>query len=192
MNNAAYGVSIGKDVSGRFKPTPLGLGVQTNDGRLLTYAKGALVDVTNMAFAGTESYVYRLPIQKPQAGDLIILSDNPFRAIFVEEAEDDEDDEDDKDLAVEGRITGIDPASSQVVEYVQPKNGTNQRWFVRVFSPLNGLMAKPELAAFMPIFFMKGTVDWFELALLAISGGFGDVTDRALREKIASVLPETK
>jgi hypothetical protein len=167
-----YGLSIGKDTTGRFKPSPLGIAVQSGDGKFVTYRDDKLVDVTGMTFEATDGHIYRIPVKSAKQGDLLLLSDSPLTAIFLEDDVEDDD-----------SVSGINPLTCERVEYVQPISALGQRWFVKVFSSLNAVMSRPEL---MPLVFMKGSIDWTELVLLALSGAFGDMLpDRMLPDRDA-------
>jgi hypothetical protein len=120
------GISIGKDTTGNFRSSLKGLAVRASPGgEFLTLDGKNLVDVSDLTIEGTEQYVYRLPVQSVKAGDLIITSESPFAALFVQEV-----------VRADGHLLGLDPYNLQV-EYTPPTNLFNVRFFVTVVSLLD-------------------------------------------------------
>src|SRR5438477_6429913 len=100
-------VAVGKDTSGNFRLSPYGLAVRSApDGRFVARHKDELVDVTDLTFDGSENFVFRIPKKAPEPKkDIVIRSDSPFSALFVDE------------VLSDGRVRGTDPATGDVQEY---------------------------------------------------------------------------
>ena len=60
-----------------------------------------------------------MPTTEVNKGDVIVVSESPFTAVFVEEVRSD------------GRVRVLNPAISSEVQYVQPKNLLGQRFFIK-------------------------------------------------------------
>jgi len=123
------GVSIGKDTSGYVIPSVKGLAVKVSEDRYVARENNQLVDVGGFIIDGGGKYVYRIPVRRDQvaAGDLLITSQDPFRALFVDAVEED------------GTISGVDPSASVKVEYIRPDNLFNVKFFVKAISLIDGL-----------------------------------------------------
>jgi hypothetical protein len=122
------GVSIGRDTSGNVKPSIKGLAVKVADGTFVARDGDGFLDVGGFVFDGGEKYVYRLPVSEQQVepGDLLIMSDSPFQALFVKAMKD-------------GTIFGLDPTSGSVVEYVPHANMFGLKFFVKAVSLIENL-----------------------------------------------------
>jgi hypothetical protein len=128
------GVSIGKDTSGYFKISANGLAVKTLDGKYITYVrdpahanKDHLLDVSGLTLDGGDNFIYRIPVTEVERGDLIITSETPFSALFVRD-----------DAKANEKLSGLDPQSNRLVDYVLPTNLFNVRFFVKVFNLIQG------------------------------------------------------
>jgi hypothetical protein len=106
-------------------------------------------DVGDFVFDGGDKFVYRLPVGEHQVepGDLLVISDTPFQALFVK--------------AVKGgAIIGLDPHSGSIVEYLPRANMFGIKFFVKAISLIENLGSGP-------------TTDLLPLLLL---GGDNDIT----------------
>jgi hypothetical protein len=127
------GVQIGQDLTGNFGFTPAGLAVLGRDNRYYTldYHEdlARMLDVTSIILPINPG-VYRIPVQRVYRGDLVLISDSPFSALFVTEVQEDE-----------GSIVGIEATCNERVEYSPPYNffggvlfGEDAKLFVRIVS----------------------------------------------------------
>lgn len=133
--------SIGKDTTGNFKCSLKGLAVRPlANGKFYARDGDGLIDATDLTIDGSEDFIWRWPVRKPEQGDLLIRSDDPFSVIFVENVE---------DSATE--IEGLDPATSNRVEYCPPTNLLNVHVFVKVISLLDRLPAHIAPANILPL-----------------------------------------
>src|SRR5262245_58394922 len=66
-----------------------------------------------------DGMIFKLPTTTVKQGDVIVTSENPFSAVFVEEVGND------------GQVQVLNPAISSSVRYVQPFNLFGQRFFVK-------------------------------------------------------------
>jgi hypothetical protein len=128
MKSIFGGVSIGKETSGNIKPSVKGLAVRVGDGSFMARQGDGLFDVGGFVFDGGERFVFRVPVsaQQIEPGDLLILSDTPFRALFVRAVRD-------------GIVHGLDPQSSSNIEYVPPSNLFGVNFFVKAVSLIANL-----------------------------------------------------
>jgi len=122
------GVSIGREMSGNIKPSIKGLAVKVADGKFVARDGNGFFDVGGFVFDRGDKYVYRLPVNEGQvqAGDLLIMSDSPFQALFVEAVKD-------------GTIIALDPTSGSVVEYVPHTNMFGMKFFVKAVSLIENI-----------------------------------------------------
>lgn len=121
-------VAIGPDKSGSFKLSPYGIAVKNPSGRFLARHEGQLVDVTELAIDTSEGSTYRLPVSRVRADDLLIRSDNPLSALFVEQNDD------------TGLIMGTDAATGERVTYRAPMNLLRTRLYVKVVNLYEGAL----------------------------------------------------
>jgi hypothetical protein len=120
------GLSVGKEISGNVMLTIMGsLAVRTPDGKFVSVKEGRIVDVTAFVLEGSDRYLFRLPTSRVQRDDLIIISDETFRAISVIEQNEN------------GNIKGIDLRSGTITEYVPTGDLIQQNMLVKVSSLLN-------------------------------------------------------
>ena len=123
------GVSMGRDTSGNFKMSLVGdrmdLAVKTADGQFYARDEGGLRNVTGVTLDAFGGMIFKLPATKVNKGDVIVVSESPFNAVFVEEVGEDE------------RVRVLNPAISSQVDYVQPKNLLGQRFFIKATSLLD-------------------------------------------------------
>jgi hypothetical protein len=122
------GVSIGKETTGNIRPSIKGLAVKVADGKFVARDGDGFFDVGDFVFDGGEKYVFRLPVNEDQVvpGDLLVLSDAPFQALFVKTIKD-------------GTISGLDPTSGAVMEYPPHTNMFGVRFFVKAVSLIENL-----------------------------------------------------
>lgn len=117
------GVSIGRDTSANFKMSlagdRLGLAVRTPDGQFYTRERTGLKNVTDLTLDAFEGMVLRLPVTKVKEGDVIVVSENPFSAVFVDQVNEN------------GQVRVLNPANSSAVDFAQPANLLGQRFFVK-------------------------------------------------------------
>src|SRR5690349_16877018 len=82
-------IALGKDTTGNFRLSVLGgIAVRIKaDGPFYTRYEDRVISINDqMAIAGTENLIYRIPIKKPEARkDVVIVSDDPFSILFVDE-----------------------------------------------------------------------------------------------------------
>lgn len=143
------GVSIGKDDSGDFMLSIAGMAVKTRDGAYIANGGRQMVDVTDGVIEGSEEYIYRVPASDVGLGDLIITSDAPFSALFVQSIE--------EEKGIRG-IRGIDPRTSRMQAYVQPTNIFNLAFFVKVIG-VSDLLTRREdndLSAILACLLLSG------------------------------------
>jgi hypothetical protein len=138
--SSLIGVSIGQDVTGKFALTPSGLAVLGRDGRYFGMdihdGGGVVLDLTSMVLP-INAAVYRIPSEEVFPGDLIVISDAPFRTLFVLEVPGD------------GTVVGLDPGCNELVTYFPPENPFADILFgghnifarvVSMFDVLNGVI----------------------------------------------------
>jgi hypothetical protein len=113
------GIGIGKDTSGNFRLSPAGLAVRSGN-RWVVNQNNQLLDVTGLTIDSVQNVVVRVPTQQVAAGDIIVLSDNPFNVLFVQSVD------------ANGHLHGLELNSSQVVEYVPNNNLLGVQIFVKV------------------------------------------------------------
>src|SRR5437773_909844 len=101
------GVSIGRDTSGNFKMSLLSdrieLAVRTPDGQFYAKDKNGLKNVTELTVDAFDGMVFRLPVTKVKEGDVLIVSESPFTAVFVDKVDSN------------GTARVLNPASSSAV-----------------------------------------------------------------------------
>jgi hypothetical protein len=112
--SSLLGLRIGKDTTGNFVLTAAGLAVMGRDGRYFSAefyeGRPRLLDVTAMVLP-VDPGVFRLPVRSVNRGDLILISDSPFTAMFVMEAG--------------GRNSptiGLDATCNELITYYPPDN----------------------------------------------------------------------
>lgn len=138
-------VALGQDTSGRFRSSIYGLAVRVGSGdRFVAWHQGSLVDVSDLLISGMDAWVYRVPVRKVTANDVIVRSDDPFSVIFVDKASSD------------STVTGIDPETGDVVEYRPPTNLLGVHLFVRVSSALDGIAGHSAKDSLLPLLLLSG------------------------------------
>lgn len=139
------GARIGCDDTDLFSLGPEGLAIRTTDDRFVSCKSGGdVVDVTCAVFCDGTDLVYRIPIAAAEVkeGDLLVLSDNPVRLLFVRKVH--------KPVASAGtkkteaapeaqpqlpvKLEGFDPRTSTKVEYTVPRNIFGVQLLVKVVS----------------------------------------------------------
>jgi len=136
-----FGIGIGPDTSNAFGLTLSGIAVRRNDLRYVSVDTQSrrVYDVTPLIIGGANNLIFRLPATTINPGDLIITSDYPVSSLFVLEVRD--------QAPGSGYVIGIDPNSSEIVQYVPPAN-LFFPFYVRVVSVLEllgSLGDQPEL-----------------------------------------------
>jgi hypothetical protein len=116
------GIAIGRDNSGNFRPSLKGVAVRIEKNRFVGLDNGELLDVTSFTFDNADDIVYRIPIKDPCGGDLIVISDSPLRAVFVQE------------VLENGHLKGLDPINSAVIDYAPIANLLKVKFYVKVMS----------------------------------------------------------
>jgi hypothetical protein len=116
------GIAIGRDNSGNFRPSLKGVAVRIERNRFVGLDNGELLDVTPFTFDNADDIVYRIPIKDPCEGDLIVISDSPLRAVFVQE------------VLENGHLKGLDPINSAVIDYAPIANLLKVKFYVKVMS----------------------------------------------------------
>lgn len=137
------GVALGKDTSGNFKPSIKGLAVRRPDGKFVVHDGQQMLDVSDLTLDGADNFIYRLPMQSVKQGDVIITSDSPFSVLFVQ------------DVSDNGKLSGLDPHTNTVVEYIPPANLLNIHFFVKVVSLLDGLAGDMERDNLLPLLLLN-------------------------------------
>jgi hypothetical protein len=124
------GISVGKDNSGNIKPSIKGLAVKVAEGNFVAREGDKLVDVGGFVFDGGEKFIIRLPVTAEQVvpGDLLVLADEPFQALFVTEIS-------------AALIAGLNPQTSTRLEYVPRSNMFGLNLLVKVVSLLENFGA---------------------------------------------------
>lgn len=136
-------VAMGKDTSGNFKQSLYGLAVRSVAGGGFTaWHDGELVDVTNLTLDGSENLFYRLPKRRPLKKDVVIRSDNPFSALFVE------------GVTADGTISGIDPGTGQIQDFRPIRNPIGPHFFVTVVGP-ERLLQKTDDNQLLPLLLLS-------------------------------------
>jgi hypothetical protein len=126
------GIAIGRDNSGNFRPSLKGVAVRSERGRFVGLDNGQLLDVTPLTFDNADDIVYRMPIKDPKGGDLIVISDSPLRALFVQ------------DVLDNGHLKGLDPINSAVINYAPTTNLLNVKFYVKVVSLVDAVVGKAD------------------------------------------------
>src|SRR5262245_55555977 len=122
-----FGLQIGRDTSGQFALSLDGLAVLTPAGRyvLKDPDRNRLVDVSPLILTGIDPWVFRIPAERVEPGDLIVTSDTPFSTLYVVESYTDRSPR---------HIEGLDPATGYIVQYFPPAQLLFLNIFVRVIS----------------------------------------------------------
>jgi len=172
------GVSMGRDTSGNFKMSLVGdrmdLAVKTADGQFYARDDGGLRNVTGVTLDAFGGMIFKLPATKVNKGDVIVVSESPFNAVFVEEAGED------------GRLRVLNPAISSHVDYVQPKNLLGQRFFIKATSLLESFGGdKSQNPLLLLLLFGKGEggsqTDLLPLLMMMKgNGGVGELSNPLL------------
>ena len=152
------GVSIGRDMSGNFKVSlageGIGLAIRTPDGQYYARGKDGLRNVTELTVDTFDGLVLKLPVARVKEGDILIVSDNPFTAVFVD------------DVSPEGQVRVLNPATNSAVDFAQPANLLGQRFFVKATNLLESfdgsnsllpllLLEKKDGESLLPFFLMQ-------------------------------------
>lgn len=143
MQTLLGGVALGKDTSGNFKPSMKGLAVRRPDGKFYVHDGQQMLDVNDLTLDGADNYIYRLPVQSVKQGDLIITSDSPFSILYVQ------------DVSKEGQLSGLNPYTNTVEQYIPPANLLNIHFFVKVVSLLDGLAGDRESDNLLPLLLLS-------------------------------------
>src|SRR6266487_2094120 len=122
------GIAIGKDISGNFKLSFKGLAIRASDDKFVAKDGDQFLDVTDLTLDGTENFVYRLPVQNVNNGDVVIMSENPFTVMFVQNVDQDGT-----------TISGYVPQTGTIESWFPTTNVLNVQFFVKVVSLLDGL-----------------------------------------------------
>ena len=125
------GIQIGMDNSGNFALSLNGLAIRRPDGRFVTMVRDQLLDVTLFTLSGINPMVFRVPVPSVSRNDLIIISDFPFRPLYVLETSDEPG----------VGIVGLDPFSGETSAY-SPVENLFLNFFVRVVSLFDLLEAR--------------------------------------------------
>src|SRR3569833_761564 len=125
------GLSVGRGTSGNFKLSFVGdrmeLAVKSPDGQFYARDGSGLRNVTGATLDAFDGMIVKLPTPQVGKGDVIVVSENPFNAVFVE------------DVASDGQVRVLNTAITAQVPYVQPKNLLGQRLFVKAASLFESL-----------------------------------------------------
>lgn len=76
-----FGEDVGKDKSGMFKYSMLGLAIKNEQGSYACFNGEGMVDVMDMVF-DVEDMIFKMPVQEVKVGDLIIAKGKP---VYVKE-----------------------------------------------------------------------------------------------------------
>jgi hypothetical protein len=129
MQSLLGGIAIGRDNSGNFRPSLKGVAVRIERSRFVALDNDRLLDVTPLTFEGADDTLYRVPIKDPRKGDLIIISDNPLRALFVQE------------VLTNGHLRGLDPINSAVSDYVPTSNLLDLKFYIKIVSLMDDIVS---------------------------------------------------
>ncbi|WP_157650557.1 hypothetical protein [Burkholderia ubonensis] len=125
------GVSIGKDTSGNLKlgftADRVGLAVRSPDGQWYVKDGDGLRNVTGATVDVSDGWIFRLPVSEVHEGDVVVVSDDPFSAVFV------------RKVGTEGQLQVLNPAEYSSGEFTQPTNLFGQRYYVKAVSLLDSL-----------------------------------------------------
>jgi hypothetical protein len=116
------GVSIGRDTSGNIKMSfagdRLALAIRSPEGQFFTRDKGGLKNVTDLTMDALEGAVLRLPVPTVKEGDVIVMSENPFAAAFIDEVG-------------KGGQVRVAKTDGSLTDFEQPANLLGQRFFIK-------------------------------------------------------------
>jgi hypothetical protein len=110
---------FGKDTSGNFKLSTMGLAIKDASGKFVCYNGKSMVDVMGMVF-NVKDVIFKMPVASVGPKDLIITSGST--PLYVEEVNDD------------GSLNCFNPQTSQRVTYVPPDNIMGMKLFTKVIS----------------------------------------------------------
>ena len=126
------GIAIGRDTTGNFRPILKGVAVRIEKNRFVGLDNGELLDMTPLTFDNADDIVYRMPIKDPNKGDLIVISDNPLRTLFVQE------------VLGNGHLTGLDPINSAVIDYAPTANLLKLKFYIKVVSLVDAMVGRTD------------------------------------------------
>ena len=155
------GVQFGRETSGKFRLTldvSRGTAVKVDD-RYVASDGSRLTDVTPLALQGTDNLFVRIPAKTLEKGDLVVTSDNPFRALFVNRVENDS-------------VIGLDPWTRQQVTFVGfDVPMLKETLFVKVVGLDEAMNIDEEFQPLLPALFAGDTGEHDSVLLaLALSG----------------------
>ena len=116
------GVSVGRDTSGNIKVSFVGdklaLAIKSTSGDFFIREKDGLKNVTDLTVDAFEGMVLRLPVTTVKEGDIIVLSENPFTAAFIDQVE-------------TGGSVRVAKTDGSVTDFEPPANLLGQRFYVK-------------------------------------------------------------
>jgi len=116
------GVSIGRDASGNIKMSfagdGLALAIRSVEGQFVTRDKEGLKNVTDLTLDAFEGAVLRLPVTTVKEGDVIVMSETPFTAAFIDE------------VSTGGKVR-VAKTDGTVTDFEPPANLLGQRFFIK-------------------------------------------------------------
>ncbi|AEO93310.1 gp39 [Bacillus phage G] len=112
-----FGGEIGKDKSGMFKMSALGLAVKNEEGNYVCYNGSNMVDVLDMT-VDMDNIVYKIPVQKVEKGDLIMSNGKP---VYVKKVNGNE-------------LTVFNPFNNRKESYIPQTNLFGFNFFIKVVS----------------------------------------------------------
>jgi hypothetical protein len=130
LKSLVGGVSIGRDTSGNIKVSFVGdrpaLAIRSAGGDFFVREKNGLRNVTDLTVDALEGMVLRLPVSSVQEGDIVILSENPFTAAFVDE------------VGTSGQVR-VAKTDGSVTDFDPPANLLGQRFYVKATNLMESL-----------------------------------------------------
>jgi len=144
-----FGSAIGKDLSGMFKLSGMGIAVRAANGSFRCYdpAKTQCVDVMEMVI--DTDMVYRMPAKEVAPGDLIIFNTVPYYVINTDEGN--------------TVITVFNPAEEKMETIIPSRSILGFQFFIKVVSLFNlGGATTPQaggLQAMLPLMLLSGKED---------------------------------
>lgn len=116
------GVSVGRDTSGNIKVSFVGdklaLAIKSTSGDFFIREKDGLKNVTDLTVDAFEGMVLRLPVTTVKEGEIIVLSENPFTAAFI-------------DQVGTGGSVRVAKTDGSVTDFEPPANLLGQRFYVK-------------------------------------------------------------
>jgi hypothetical protein len=116
------GVSVGRDTSGNIKVSFVGdkfaLAIRSTGGDFYIREKNGIKNVTDLTVDAFEGMVLRLPVKEVKEGEIVVLSESPFTAAFIDEVG-------------TGGTVRVAKTDGSVTDFEPPANLLGQRFYVK-------------------------------------------------------------